>query len=466
MTLSREDCLKELGLWPQWRLKNVAPAPSPASANVAPTGRRGAGATEGDVAPAPSPANLRANLLQGIHSRGYLPHIKALGATYFVTFRLADSLPAEVLASWADAPEAERVRNTERYLDQGAGECLLARPEIADIVVRALRHHAESRYTLHEYALMPNHVHLLLTPLGEHTLSDILQGMKFSAAHTVNALLGRAGPLWQHESFDRVVSDDDEMQALAAYIRRNPVKARLCLEEENYPWSSAWNGNAQVAPSPASRSQAGFDAAPSFMRGADVLAGEGAGATSGLDWPALTAAIKTCTLCDLHKSRTQGVPGVGDIRAEWLFIGEAPGADEDRQGEPFVGQAGKLLDAMLGALRLKRGENVYIANVLKSRPPCNRDPRPEEVAACLPYLERQIDLIKPRLIVAVGRIAAQNLLVTDTPIGKLRGRVHEYRGVPLVVTYHPAYLLRSPADKARAWEDLVLAMNTMKQLKT
>jgi len=184
-----------------------------------------------------------------------------------------------------------------------------------------------------------------------------------------------------------------------------------------------------------------------------------------LDWDALRAAIKTCTLCGLHKSRTQGVPGVGDVHAEWLFIGEAPGADEDRQGEPFVGQAGKLLDAMLAALRLKRGDNVYIANVLKSRPPGNRDPRPEEVAACLPYLERQIDLIRPKLIVALGRFAAQNLLLTDTPIGRMRGGVHEYRGVPLVVTYHPAYLLRTPADKAKVWEDLVLAANTMQRLK-
>jgi uracil-DNA glycosylase len=190
-----------------------------------------------------------------------------------------------------------------------------------------------------------------------------------------------------------------------------------------------------------------------------------AGATQDMDWDALRAAIKTCTLCELHKTRTQGVPGVGDIHAEWLFIGEAPGADEDRQGEPFVGQAGKLLDAMLGALRLRRGENVYIANVLKSRPPGNRDPSPAEVAACLPYLERQIDLIRPKLIVALGRFAAQSLLLTETPIGRMRGRVHEYRGVPLVVTYHPAYLLRNPADKAKVWEDLVLAANTLRNLK-
>ena len=187
---------------------------------------------------------------------------------------------------------------------------------------------------------------------------------------------------------------------------------------------------------------------------------------SDLDWDALRAAVKACSRCPLARTRTRGVPGVGDPKAEWLFIGEAPGADEDRLGEPFVGQAGKLLDAMLAGIGLRRGRNVYLANILTSRPPGNRDPKPEEVAACLPYLERQIDLIKPRLIVVLGRIAAQTLLVSDTPIGKLRGHVHQYRGVPMVVTYHPAYLLRNPADKAKAWEDLVLARQTMAGLKS
>ena len=185
-----------------------------------------------------------------------------------------------------------------------------------------------------------------------------------------------------------------------------------------------------------------------------------------LDWDALRSAVKSCTRCALSTSCTQGVPGVGDTNAEWLFIGEAPGADEDRLGEPFVGQAGKLLDAMMAGIGLQRGRNVYIANILKSRPPGNRDPRLDEVEACLPYLERQIDLIRPKLIVVLGRIAAQTLLVTDTPIGKLRGHVHQYRGVPMVVTYHPAYLLRNPADKAKTWEDLVLARQTMQGLKT
>lgn len=186
-----------------------------------------------------------------------------------------------------------------------------------------------------------------------------------------------------------------------------------------------------------------------------------AGDIAGMDWDALQAAVRSCTRCDLARTRTQGVVGVGDRKADWLIIGEAPGAEEDRLGEPFVGQAGKLLDAMLGALGLRRGENVYIANVLKSRPPNNRDPRPEEVAACLPYLERQVELIRPRIILALGRFAAQSLLLSEASISRLRGRVHEYHGVPLVVTYHPAYLLRNLPDKAKAWEDLCLARQVM-----
>jgi DNA polymerase len=182
------------------------------------------------------------------------------------------------------------------------------------------------------------------------------------------------------------------------------------------------------------------------------------------DWDALTRAISGCTACKLHQTRTQGVVGIGDRHAEWLIIGEAPGADEDRQGEPFVGQAGKLLDAMLAAIGLKRGENVYITNVLKSRPPGNRNPEADEIAACMPYLLSQIELIRPKIIVALGRFAVQNLLQTDEPIGRLRGRVHRFQDIPLVVTYHPAYLLRNLPDKARAWEDLCLAKRTMREL--
>jgi uracil-DNA glycosylase len=183
-------------------------------------------------------------------------------------------------------------------------------------------------------------------------------------------------------------------------------------------------------------------------------------------WEALRQEVLRCTRCPLHLTRTQGVLGVGPRRADWLVIGEAPGAEEDRRGEPFVGAAGQLLDAMLRAIGLDRTRNVYIANVLKSRPPGNRDPRPEEVAACLPYLLRQIELLQPKLILAVGRIAAQNLLATDAPLGRLRGQVHHFGelNTPLVVTYHPAYLLRTPADKRKAWEDLKFARNLFQQL--
>ena len=190
-----------------------------------------------------------------------------------------------------------------------------------------------------------------------------------------------------------------------------------------------------------------------------------AGLQSGvapLDWDRLQKAVAVCTQCDLHASRTQTVFGVGNRAADWLVIGEAPGKDEDLQGEPFVGRAGQLLNAMLLAIGLKR-EQVYIANILKCRPPNNRDPRPEEVACCEAYLLRQIELIQPKIILAVGRIAAQNLLGTDMPIGKLRGIAHRFRdtGIPLVATYHPAYLLRSPAEKRKAWEDLKLAKRTL-----
>jgi len=183
-------------------------------------------------------------------------------------------------------------------------------------------------------------------------------------------------------------------------------------------------------------------------------------------WEALRREVLQCTRCPLHATRTQGVLGVGPKRADWLVVGEAPGAEEDRRGEPFVGAAGQLLDAMLRAIGLDRTSNVYIANVLKSRPPNNRDPKPEEVAACLPYLLRQIALLQPKIMLAVGRIAAQNLLATDAPLGRLRGKLHRFGELhtPLVVTYHPAYLLRTPADKRKAWDDLKFARSVYQQI--
>jgi uracil-DNA glycosylase family 4 len=179
----------------------------------------------------------------------------------------------------------------------------------------------------------------------------------------------------------------------------------------------------------------------------------------------LKQTVSVCQKCELHKTRTQTVFGVGNSNADWLIIGEAPGADEDKQGEPFVGRAGKLLNSMLLAMGLQR-EQVFIANILKCRPPNNRDPKAEEVVACEAYLRQQIELIKPKIILAVGRIAAQNLLKVDTPIGKMRGNRYQYPDseLPVIVTYHPAYLLRSPREKRKVWEDLKTAMRLYKEL--
>ena len=190
-----------------------------------------------------------------------------------------------------------------------------------------------------------------------------------------------------------------------------------------------------------------------------------------MDWPALRAAVAGCTACKLCETRRQTVFGVGHESAHWMIIGEAPGEQEDRQGEPFVGKAGQLLDNMLRCVDLTRQSapperQVFIANTLKCRPPGNRNPEPEELAQCEPFLQRQIALVRPRIIVAMGRFAVQSLLRTTDAIGRLRGRVHVYEGVPLVVTYHPAYLLRNPQDKARAWEDLCLARDVLTRQPT
>jgi DNA polymerase len=188
-------------------------------------------------------------------------------------------------------------------------------------------------------------------------------------------------------------------------------------------------------------------------------------ALAGLGWEALGAAVRDCTACGLCKGRKQTVFGVGDRQADWLLVGEGPGAEEDERGEPFVGQAGKLLDAMLGSIGLARGEDVYIANAVKCRPPGNRTPEASEIAACHPFLERQIALIQPRLIIALGRPAAQTLLNTEIKIGAARGRLFDRQGIPVIVTYHPAYLLRNLEDKAKSWEDLCFAQDQMRRLK-
>lgn len=200
----------------------------------------------------------------------------------------------------------------------------------------------------------------------------------------------------------------------------------------------------------------GVEDAPLLLNDVSVI--------ESLDWSDLKQQVINCQLCELHATRTQAVFGVGNQQADWLIIGEAPGADEDRQGEPFVGRAGQLLNEMLKAIGLKR-EQVYIANILKCRPPGNRDPKPEEAASCSPYLQRQIELIQPKVILALGRIAAQRLLQSSTSLARLRGQVHhlETTQSAVIVTYHPAYLLRSPAEKRKAWQDLQFARQYVAQ---
>jgi DNA polymerase len=188
-------------------------------------------------------------------------------------------------------------------------------------------------------------------------------------------------------------------------------------------------------------------------------------AIAAMGWDELKQAVAGCTACELCQTRKQAVLGVGDIEADWLFVGEGPGAEEDERGEPFVGQAGKLLDAMLAAIDLRRGNKVYIANAVKCRPPNNRTPEPAETAACWPFLARQIELIRPKLIVTLGKPAAQTLLQQEVTISRARGEVHDFAGFPLIVTYHPAYLLRNLPDKAKAWEDLCFMRKTMAGLR-
>jgi uracil-DNA glycosylase len=185
-----------------------------------------------------------------------------------------------------------------------------------------------------------------------------------------------------------------------------------------------------------------------------------------MDWQQLKQSINACTDCRLHQTRRNTVPGVGDINAQWMFVGEGPGVEEDEQGEPFVGQAGKLLDNMLAAIALSRQKNIYMTNVVKCHPPENHHPAAQEVASCAPYLQRQISLLQPRLIIALGKIASDHLLGGDATIASLRGKIHTVQGIPMIVTYHPAYLLRTPMDKAKAWEDLCFARTTMAEISS
>ncbi len=195
-------------------------------------------------------------------------------------------------------------------------------------------------------------------------------------------------------------------------------------------------------------------------------AAERAQRVAAMSWDELKASVAECRACALCQQRKQAVLGVGDVAADWLFVGEGPGAEEDERGEPFVGQAGKLLDAMLAAIKIKRGQGVYIANTVKCRPPGNRTPEKGEIAACFPYLLRQIELLQPKLIVALGKPAAESLLNTEVKVGAARGKLFDFQRIPLIVTYHPAYLLRTLNDKAKAWEDLCFARRTMESLNS
>jgi len=248
-----------------------------------------------------------------------------------------------------------------------------------------------------------------------------------------------------------------------------PVKTRRDLMLEEMGLTPVWrlrerapaDGGGEASEAPAASEGARITIHESRVTGSSDRRSE----IMSLDWGPLKARVASCTDCPLHAKRNQTVFGIGDENADWLFVGEGPGADEDAQGEPFVGQAGKLLDNMLAAIQLKRGQDVYIANLIKCRPPGNRNPEPHEALQCEPYLHRQIELIRPKLIIALGKVAAANLLASDASVASMRGRIHQYRGIPLIVTYHPAYLLRSLADKAKAWADLCFAVRFMKDLQ-
>ena len=435
MSSRRDEILKEMGLWPRWRLRQ----------GDAPLGGSG---SAGD-SPAAAP------LVQGVHSRGYLPHLKAEGGVYFVTFRLANSLPGDVSRQLETLTPEQRSSQIDEHLDAGYGEAWLAVPEIANALRNALLHFDGSRYRLQAWVIMPNHVHLLIEPLGKHSLSEILQGIKSVSAHEANRILGREGAFWQPESYDHLVRDSGDFDRCREYVLQNPVKAGLVSAAHEYPFSSGFRGASSIA----------AKHVPGRAGGAPALRDDRRTRIMRMDWSELKACVASCVDCELHARRNKTVFGVGDEQASWLFVGEGPGADEDAQGEPFVGQAGRLLDSMLAAIELKRGHDVYIGNIVKCRPPGNRTPQPQEALACEPYLQRQIELIKPALIVALGKVAAVNLLGREATIASLRGKVHEYRGTALIVTYHPAYLLRSLPDKAKAWADLCFAVDTMRGLK-
>lgn len=279
------------------------------------------------------------------------------------------------------------------------------------------------------------------------------------------------GPIWRlrgrsGESIDKTVGPEHGSTVTDASIPLSGVERGAVARDTYSPKDAVPSPRAEKA----SPIRPGASARPRDIHASDQVEkpalqpdADRAGRIATLPWDDLEADIRDCRTCGLCERRRQAVPGVGDRQARWMLVGEGPGAEEDLRGEPFVGQAGKLLDNMLSAIGLKRGEEVYIANAVKCRPPHNRTPEKAELAACRPYLERQIELVRPQLLIALGRPAAQALLDMEVSIASARGRLFEHRGTPVVVTYHPAYLLRNPQDKAKAWEDLCFARSFMRQ---
>lgn len=307
------------------------------------------------------------------------------------------------------------------------------------------------------------------------------------------AMLAEMGVrVWQPEPVARVAEPSEQApaEAPAVTVTVRDASETIAVGARQQPAGSPKHAETAV-PRPRAAAPVGTGpAAPAQAAPAAALGPRPEGVAQ-MDWPALEAAVAGCRACGLCAGRTNTVFGIGSHQADWMVIGEAPGENEDRQGQPFVGQAGKLLDQMLAAIGVSRDagidtnliaggageiraggpkdpenganeprQGVFIANVLKCRPPGNRNPLPEEIAQCEPYLRRQVALVRPKIILAMGRFAVQSLLQTSEPIGRLRGRVHRYEGVPVIVTYHPAYLLRALPEKAKAWEDLCLALAT------
>ncbi|KWZ45759.1 DNA polymerase [Burkholderia savannae] len=431
-----EAALEELGLAPAWVRRGIARAEG-AQQDVAGAARETAGAAAAEGARAVSPDAAREPARR----------IARVSATEGEGVRgEAESAVAAVAANEA-AHAAERAEDAESIEPAAiAHGGATHAPRAADVRAQARRTAAESG--------MP----AANAPSG--TRARDVQGEQGS---TIASAAPSAEP--PVAGGERRVAKSDGAADAAAFARAAGASRDAADPARASTAPAARTGDDVDAAGP-DDDMSWFDLEPvlepALPDAVVAAAGLAVAATSvaELGWDALRARVADCQRCRLCEKRTNTVFGVGDESADWMLVGEAPGENEDKQGEPFVGQAGKLLDNMLRALELKRGENVYIANVIKCRPPGNRNPEPDEVARCEPYLQRQVALVKPRLIVALGRFAAQTLLKTDASIASMRGRVHQYEGVPVIVTYHPAYLLRSLQDKAKAWSDLCLAHDT------